>query len=62
MTTDRPYRRALAEHEALAQVRDGRGTQFHPAVVDAFFRAFRRRPSAFTADEPLDEPATALAG
>jgi len=42
MTTDRPYHRALTREEAAEQVREGRGTQFAPHVVDAFFRAFRR--------------------
>jgi putative nucleotidyltransferase with HDIG domain len=42
MTTDRPYHRALHRHEAEAELRDNRGTQFAPAVVDAFFRALGR--------------------
>jgi putative nucleotidyltransferase with HDIG domain len=42
MTTDRPYRPALSPAEALAEVRRCRGTQFHPAVVDAFLRAWHR--------------------
>jgi putative nucleotidyltransferase with HDIG domain len=42
MTTDRPYHRALTREEAAEQVRQGRGTQFAPEVVDAFFRALRR--------------------
>jgi putative nucleotidyltransferase with HDIG domain len=52
MTTDRPYRRALTIEEASAEVRRCRGTQFSPAVVDAFFGAFRKQPSVFEADEP----------
>jgi HD-GYP domain-containing protein (c-di-GMP phosphodiesterase class II) len=35
MTTDRPYRAALAEHEAVAELRRCSGTQFDPRVVDA---------------------------
>ena len=38
MTADRPYRRALAEAEARAELRRGAGTQFDPAVVAAFVR------------------------
>jgi putative nucleotidyltransferase with HDIG domain len=45
MTTDRPYHRALTFEEACSEVRDGRGTQFAPAVVDAFFAALKRRPA-----------------
>jgi len=61
MTTDRPYRLALSVDEAAAEVRRCRGAQFSPAVVDAFFAAFRRQPALFepdalpAADEP-DEP------
>jgi HD-GYP domain-containing protein (c-di-GMP phosphodiesterase class II) len=50
MTTDRPYHRGLTLEEAFAQVREGRGTQFAPAVVDAFFAAQRRRPGEFWPD------------
>ena len=53
MTTDRPYRPAMSVEEAAAEVRSCRGTQFSPAVVDAFFDAFRRQPSLFEPDEPL---------
>lgn len=35
MVTDRPYRRAMAPHEAIAELRRCAGTQFDPAVVDA---------------------------
>ena len=38
MTTDRSYRAALAEHEALAELAANSGGQFDPAVVDALFR------------------------
>jgi putative nucleotidyltransferase with HDIG domain len=43
MTTDRPYQRALGWEEAAEEVRRGRGSQFSPDVVDAFFRVLRRR-------------------
>ena len=58
MTTDRPYRLALSVDEAAAEVRRCRGTQFSPAVVDAFFAAFRRQPSLFEPDAPpaRDDP------
>ena len=42
MTTDRPYHRALHQEEAEAELRAHRGTQFAPAVVDAFFRILER--------------------
>lgn len=36
MTTDRPYRAALSEEEALRRLRAGRGTQFDPDMLDVF--------------------------
>jgi putative nucleotidyltransferase with HDIG domain len=52
MTTDRPYHRALSPQEAFAEIRNGRGTQFAPVVVDAFFAAASRRPTDFGLDSP----------
>jgi HD-GYP domain-containing protein (c-di-GMP phosphodiesterase class II) len=68
MTTDRPYRLALSVDDAATEVRRCRGTQFSPGVVDAFFAAFRRKPSLFepdatpvrdVPDEPYQVAATA---
>ena len=39
MTTDRPYRLAMSVEEAYSELKKYRGSQFHPEVVDAFFRA-----------------------
>jgi HD-GYP domain-containing protein (c-di-GMP phosphodiesterase class II) len=47
MTFERPYQRALRIDEALAEVRDNRGTQFSPHVVDAFFAAVSKCPADF---------------
>jgi HD-GYP domain-containing protein (c-di-GMP phosphodiesterase class II) len=38
MTSNRPYRTALDPEIALAELLRGRGTQWDPAVVDAFTR------------------------
>ncbi|HET7568114.1 MAG TPA: HD domain-containing phosphohydrolase [Gaiellaceae bacterium] len=35
MTTDRPYRKRLSHREAIRRLREGAGTQFDPAVVEA---------------------------
>ena len=59
MTTDRPYRGALTVEQAAGEVRAGRGTQFSPAVVDAFFAAFRRQPALFEPDAPYQVAASA---
>jgi len=56
MTTDRPYHRGLTLEEAFRELRNGRGTQFAPEVVDAFFAAQRRRPGEFWPDHDLAEP------
>jgi putative nucleotidyltransferase with HDIG domain len=53
MTTDRPYHRALTTEEALAEVRAGRGTQFAPVVVDAFFFAAALLPDQLGLDDEL---------
>ena len=45
MTTDRPYAVALDVSEAMLQIQAGRGKQYNPAVVDAFFSVARRRPA-----------------
>lgn len=35
MRSDRPYRRALSEDEAIGELKGGGGTQFDPQVVQA---------------------------
>jgi putative nucleotidyltransferase with HDIG domain len=57
MTTERPYAVALQMNEALLQIRAGRGKQFHPSVVDAFWELVRRRPTEVL---PPDAPAGAV--
>ena len=42
IVTARPYRGAAPEGDALAEIRACAGTQFDPAVVDAFLRAAAR--------------------
>jgi riboflavin transporter FmnP len=38
MTADRPYRKALSQEQALAELRKFAGVQFDPEVVDAFVK------------------------
>jgi putative nucleotidyltransferase with HDIG domain len=59
MTSDRPYRPALSVDVAAAEVRAGRGTQFAPAIVDAFFAALRHRPAVFEPARHADAVAAA---
>ena len=42
MTTDRPYRRAMSESAALAELERCAGSQFDPAVVRALVRVIER--------------------
>ena len=44
MTTDRPYRRALAGEEALAELRRCTGSQFDPDVIDALIAVLSAQP------------------
>ncbi len=38
LCSDRPYKKAMTQEEAGGLIRAGAGTQFDPAVVEAFFR------------------------
>ena len=46
MVSDRPYRGGRSAAEALAELREHAGTQFDPAVVEAFEQAVRDHRSA----------------
>ena len=43
MTNDRPYREAMPAAAALVEIRRNAGTQFDPAVVEAFAAAVAGR-------------------
>lgn len=42
LTSDRPYRRAMAPLDVKGMIAKGAGTEFDPDVVEAFLGAFRR--------------------
>jgi len=42
LTSDRPYRRRMTAQQALHIIRDRRGTQYDPKVVDAFVACYER--------------------
>jgi HD-GYP domain-containing protein (c-di-GMP phosphodiesterase class II) len=44
MTSDRPYREGMAVERAISILREGAGTQWDPAVVDAFVALMVNRP------------------
>lgn len=52
MTTDRPYRKLLSRERALQEIKNGRGTQFDPAMVDAFLRVMSKIEAAPNAAAP----------
>jgi GAF domain-containing protein len=43
MTSDRPYRRAMTQDDALAEIRASSGTQFDPSVVQALVEIVAER-------------------
>jgi hypothetical protein len=57
MTSDRPYRNGMPRERALAILREGRGAQWDPAIVDALLREFATEAAA----EPAIAPTTTAA-
>ena len=55
MTTDRPYRKARAEQDALNEISAGAGSQFDPAIVEAFLKGFQGAGEAAEAGRSLPE-------
>ncbi|ADQ13976.1 HD domain-containing phosphohydrolase [Halanaerobium hydrogeniformans] len=43
MTSDRSYRKSLTKKEALEEIKENRGSQFSPVVVDAFVHIMEKR-------------------
>lgn len=43
MLADRPYRKAMTSEQALKELKSARGSQFDPAVVDAFIAIYKPR-------------------
>ena len=44
MTSDRPYRVAMTQAKATSILKDGRGRQWDPEIVDAFLRTIEEQP------------------
>jgi len=44
MTSDRPYRAAMTQAKATSILKDGRGKQWDPDIVDAFLRTLDEQP------------------
>jgi putative nucleotidyltransferase with HDIG domain len=56
LTSDRPYRRRLADAEALQILADRRGNMYDPRVVDTFFAMHAAETRTATAGEPKTSP------
>ena len=57
LTSDRPYRRALSDEDAIAIIQERRGTMYAPPVVDALASCYQEiRPTlrAFEQEAPSD--------
>ena len=49
MMHERPYRKALSKEQTVAELKRCAGTQFDPAVVEAFLTLLNRRGDDFEA-------------
>jgi putative nucleotidyltransferase with HDIG domain len=56
LTSDRPYRPAMTDEEALAILGDRRGTMYDPHVVDTFFALHGARVPAASASAAVARP------
>lgn len=59
MTSDRPYRRALAHQVAMVEIERGAGQQFDPAVVRAFINSLDGQPAPAAHSSQAPAPAEA---
>jgi HD-GYP domain-containing protein (c-di-GMP phosphodiesterase class II) len=61
LTSDRPYRAAMSDQDALDILRERRGTMYDPHVVEAFLRIHPRLKSmlAKRSDGPQQMPSRA---
>jgi len=59
LTSDRPYRHRMSDAEALAIVRERRGSMYDPAIVDAFLADHVRIMPAY---DPTPHPASRVIG
>jgi putative nucleotidyltransferase with HDIG domain len=62
MTTDRPYRKAMPQDEAIAELRGNSGTQFEPRVVEALIAVIEAERATSDGDRYSDALRAVLAG
>jgi putative nucleotidyltransferase with HDIG domain len=57
LTSNRPYRRALSHHSAIAMIYERRGTMFDPQLTDAFLQiVWRLRPVSVNGRPTVRQP------
>lgn len=57
LTSNRPYRRALSQEEAISTLRDGAGKQFDPRLVELFVQVLPQVDARIKADEAVKSAA-----
>lgn len=55
MTSDRSYRKRLNEEKVLEELRNARGSQLDPDVIDAFFKAYEKGEIKKVSDSWLEK-------
>src|SRR4029453_13300192 len=61
LTSDRPYRPALSDEEAVQILLERRGSMYDPLVVDTFVRVHKGIGSDVTATQPTPQVISAIA-
>jgi diguanylate cyclase (GGDEF)-like protein/putative nucleotidyltransferase with HDIG domain len=61
LTSDRPYRPRLSDEEALAIVKQRRGTMYDPMIVDTFFKVHAMAPRDIPRQGPPSEVLNTIA-
>ena len=55
LTSDRPYRPKLSDEEALAILKERRGTMYDPMIVDTFFKVHPTTPTELPQQGPTSD-------
>lgn len=61
LTSDRPYRAKLSDEEALAILRERRGTMYDPMIVDTFFEVHPTTPTEIPRQGPTSDVLNTIA-
>jgi putative nucleotidyltransferase with HDIG domain len=62
MASDRPYRQAITAGDIEAEIRECEGTQFDPAVVEAFIRIMQKQGSSVFVNSAVNGQSRDLPG